>query len=199
MPGDENAVNSCGLMAQTRFPFGRFVLAMLLVSIALWAVMIYGTLAHLRQLAGGIEPFDVRPFGYSVPLARALLDALGDGGRDFYAHVQLRIDLIYPATYALSRGGIIWWLTEPGRLRDAAIPLPTRIALLVLPAAAAVFDYGENIQIGRMLSAGPNVDAAVIETASRLTTVKSLCSAASEVAVLTLAMVVFLRWRRRSR
>jgi len=186
-------------MDQTRFPLGRFVLAILLVSIALWAVMIYGTLPHLRQLAGGIEPFDVRPFGYSVPLARALLDALGESGRDFYARVQLRIDLIYPATYALSRGGIMWWLTEPGRLRDTAIPLPIRIALLVLPLAAAVFDYGENIQIGRMLSAGPNVDAAVIETASRLTIVKSMCGAASEIAVLALAAVVFLRWRRRSR
>jgi len=186
-------------MNLARLQLGRFVLAIMLVSIALWATMIYGTLAHLRQLAGGIDAFDVRPFGYSVPLARALLDALGDSGRDFYAHVQLRLDMVYPATYALSRGCIIWWLTAPGRLSEAAIPTSLRIGLLVLPIATACFDYAENIEIGRMLAAGPNVDAAIIETASRLTIAKSMCGAVTEIGVLALAGAVFLRWRRRTR
>ena len=199
MPGGENAVNTCDVMDQVRLSLGRFVLAILLVSIALWAAMIYGTLAHLRQLAGGIEPFDVRPFGYSVPLARALLEALGEGGRDFYAHVQLRIDMVYPATYALSRGTILWWLTEPGRLREAALPLPARIALLVPTSTTAVFDYAENYEIGRMLAAGPDVDAGIVEMASRLTVAKSMCGAASEMLVIGAAVMLFLRWRRRPR
>src|ERR1700674_2988609 len=96
---------------------GRCVLVILTASIALWAVMVFGTLAHLRQLAGGIDPFDVRPLGYSTAQARALLDALGEAGRDFYANVQLRIDAIYPATYALSRALLLWWVTALGRLR----------------------------------------------------------------------------------
>jgi hypothetical protein len=45
---------------QPRFPSGRPVVAVLLASVALWAVMVFGTLAHLRALAGGLDPFDVR-------------------------------------------------------------------------------------------------------------------------------------------
>jgi hypothetical protein len=88
-----------------QFPSGRWVLAIMLLSIALWAIMVFGTLAHLRRLAGGFDPFDVRPFGYSAGEARLLLDVLGDTGRDFYARVQLRLDVLYPAIYALGELG----------------------------------------------------------------------------------------------
>lgn len=178
---------------------GRWVLAILLVSIALWAVMVFGTLAHLRRLADGLDPFDVRPFGYSVGEARLLLDALGDAGRDFYARVQLRLDALYPATYALSRGLMLWWLTAPGRLRAAPIALPLRIIFVGMPAAAAAFDYAENLQIGRMLAAGSSIDSSVIEAASRMTVFKSVMSSITETCVIVLAIIAGLRWRRRRR
>ncbi len=176
---------------------GRWVLAIMLLSIALWAVMVFGTLAHLRRLAGGLDPFDVRPFGYSVGDARVLLDALGEAGRDFYARVQLRLDAIYPASYALARGMLLWWLTAQGRLRAAPIALPLRVMLLILPAATAAFDYAENIQIGRMLAAGPGVESGVIEAASRMTMFKSLASSVTETCVIVLAVIAGLRWQRR--
>ena len=175
---------------------GRLVLGILTLSIVLWAVMVFGTLAHLRQLTGGLDPFDVRPFGYGVGQARVLLDALGDAGRDFYTRVQLRLDAVYPATYALSRGLLLWWLTERGRLRAEGVVLPLRVMLLILPLAAAGFDYAENVQIGRMLAAGPTIDSAVIEAASRMTLLKSLFSSATETCVVVLAVVAGLRWRR---
>jgi hypothetical protein len=95
-----------------QFLSGRWLIAILLVSIALWAVMVFGKLAHLRRLAGGLDPFDVRPFGDSAGEARLLLDALGEAGREFYARVQLRLDAVYPASYAVSRGLLLWWLTR---------------------------------------------------------------------------------------
>ena len=176
---------------------GRWLLVVMLASTALWAVMVFGTLAHLRRLAGGLDPFDVRPFGYSAGEARLLLDALGAAGRDFYAHVQLRLDAFYPASYALSRGLLLWWLTAPGRLRAAPMALPIRVLLVCLPAAAAAFDYAENIQIGRMLAAGPSIDSRVIEAASRMMLFKSLASSVTETCVIALAVVAGLRWRRR--
>jgi hypothetical protein len=175
---------------------GRWVLVILTASIALWAVMIFGTLAHLRQLAGGIDPFDVRPFGYSTAQARALLDALGDAGRDFYANVQLRIDMIYPATYALSRALVLWWVTAPGRLRAAPIPMILRVLLLCPALAAAGFGYAENVLIGRMLAVGPTIDSAVIESASQMTLAKSLLSSLNETLVIVLAVLAAVRWRR---
>jgi hypothetical protein len=180
-----------------QFPSGRWVLAILLVSVALWAVMVFGTLAHLRRLAGGLDPFDVRPLGYGTGEARLLLDALGDAGRGFYARVQLRLDAVYPASYALSRGLLLWWLTARGRLRAAPIALQLRIILAGIPAAAAAFDYGENIQIARMLAAGSNIESTVIEAASRMTVLKSLFSSVSETCAIVLAVIAGVRWQRR--
>jgi hypothetical protein len=180
-----------------QFLSGRWLIAILLVSIALWAVMVFGKLAHLRRLAGGLDPFDVRPFGYSAGEARLLLDALGEAGREFYARVQLRLDAVYPASYALSRGLLLWWLTAEGRLRAAPIALPLRVLLLCLPAVAAGFDYAENIQIGRMLAAGASIETGVIETASRMTLLKSLVSSVTETCVIVLAIIAGLRWQRR--
>lgn len=175
---------------------GRWVLAILTASIALWAAMVFGTLAHLRQMAGGIDPFDVRPLGYGTAQARALLDALGEPGREFYANVQLRIDAIYPATYALSRALLLWWVTAPGRLRVAPIPTTLRLLLLCPSFAAAGFDYAENALIARMLAVGPTIDSAVIESASQMTLVKSLISSLNEMLVIVLALLAALRWRR---
>ena len=66
-----------------------------------------------------------------------------------------------------------------------------------MPAAAAAFDYAENIQIARMLAAGSGVETAVIEAASRMTVLKLLFSSASETCVIVLAVIAGLRWRRR--
>lgn len=184
-------------MDRQKFLSGRWVLFVMLASVVLWAIMVFGTLAHVRQLAGGIDPFDVRPFGYSTGQARALLDALGEAGRDFYANVQLRIDLVYPATYALSRGLLLWWVTVPGRLWAAPLPVSLRIFLLFPSLASAGFDYAENVQIARMLAVGPTIDSAVIETASRMTMIKSIATSLNEALVIGLAVVAAMRWRSR--
>jgi hypothetical protein len=51
------------------------VAAVLVASGLLWAVMFFGSLAHLTRLAGGLTPFDIRPWGYSYADARAFLAA----------------------------------------------------------------------------------------------------------------------------
>ena len=181
----------------TRFPSGRLVVGVLAVSIALWAVMTFGTLAHLAGLAGGAEPFDLRPLGYSVGEARSLLALLGESGRAYYAEVQLMLDTVYPATYALSRALAIWWLAMPGRLRDRPLPAPLRWLLLVPPIAAALFDYWENALIARMLTAGPSVPADLVGMASMATQLKSVAGAVSELTMIAFAAIGFSRWRRR--
>jgi hypothetical protein len=180
-----------------RFPSGRLVLGLLAVSIVLWAAMVFGTLAHLSAAAEGAQPFDLRPGGYSVGEARALLTMLGDAGRAYYADVQLALDTIYPATYAVSRALAIWWLTMPGRLRAAPLAPVIRWILLVPPVAAAGFDYWENSLIGKMLIAGPAVSDAAVRVASMSTQLKSVAGALSELTMLIFGVVVFVRWRRR--
>jgi len=180
-----------------RFPSGRLVLGLLAASIVLWAVMVFGTLAHLSAAAEGAQPFDLRPRGYSVGEARALLTMLGEAGRAYYADVQLALDTIYPASYALSRALAIWWLAMPGRLSAAPIAPALRWILIAPPFAAAAFDYWENSLIRKMLAAGPTVSDDLVRMASMATQLKSIAGALSELTMLAFAVAVFVRWRRR--
>jgi len=181
-----------------QFPRTAHVVVALIVSFALWGVMVFYTLAYLQRIAGGLAPFDLRPLGYTVAEARALLAALSDIGRAYYADVQLQLDTAYPALYALSRGLLLLWLTAPGRTAERPIPLPARAALLVLPVLTAWFDYFENDGIAAMLAAGPQAAADLIEKASFWTQAKSLAGLITEVSYVALAALAFVRWRRRS-
>jgi hypothetical protein len=172
--------------------FGHLVLAALAVNVALFALMVFGTLAHLAEMADGTEPFDLRPLGYDLGDARALLRLLGEEGRAYYASAQLALDSIYPATYALSRALVLWWLTMPGRV---AMPGGWRIAMLVLPLSAAAFDYFENARIAAMLVRGADVDPALVASASLATQAKSLLTVLTDTLVVVL--IVRALWRRR--
>src|SRR5204863_8719731 len=110
-----------------QFPRTAHVVVALIVSFALWGVMVFWTLACLRRAAGGLEPFDLRPFGYTPEEARKLLYALSSIGRAYYADVQLQLDTIYPALYALSRGLLLLWVTAPGRTAAQPLPLLARL------------------------------------------------------------------------
>jgi hypothetical protein len=171
----------------------------LIVSFILWGVMVFGTLAYLRRVAGGLEPFDLRPFGYTPEEARALLHALSDIGRAYYADVQLQLDTAYPALYALSRALLLFWVTAPGRTAERPLPLPARLALLALPLATAWFDFFENEGIAAMLAAGPQASDELIERTSFWTRAKSLVGLATELLCVILAAIAFVRWRHRRR
>jgi hypothetical protein len=175
--------------------FGWLVVAALAVNLALYALMLFGTLAHLSGMAEGAEPFDLRPLGYTVGDARALLALLGEEGRAYYASAQLALDSIYPATYALSRALLLWWLTMPGRLASPMVR-GWRIAMLALPLFAAAFDYFENARIAAMLVRGAEVDPALVASASLATQAKSLLSLLTEALVVVLGVRALLHWRR---
>jgi len=180
-----------------QFPRTAHVVVALLVSFALWGVMMFWTFAYLRRTAGGLEPFDLRPFGYTPEEARALLYALSDVGRTYYANVQLQLDTAFPALYALSRGLLLLWVTAPSRTATRPLPLLARLALLILPLVTAWFDYFENEGITAMLAAGPQAGDELIERTSFWTRAKSLAALATELVCVMLAAIAFVRWRHR--
>ena len=101
-------------------------------------------LTHLSRLSGGMTPFDIRPWGYSYAEARAFLEAIGAEGRAYYASPELILDAFYPPLYAVSRGLALWWLTMPGRIRKAPVPLKVRRTLIAVPILMASLDVVEN-------------------------------------------------------
>ena len=144
-----------GLMPK-QFPLGFLVAVLLTASGLLWAVMFFGPLAHLSRLSGGMTPFDIRPWGYSYAEARAFLEAIGAEGRAYYASPELILDAFYPPLYAVSRGLALWWLTMPGRIGKAPVPLKVRWALIAVPILMATLDVVENACVAVMLWTWPD-------------------------------------------
>jgi hypothetical protein len=176
-----------------QFPSGFLVAVLLTASGLLRAVMFFGPLAHLSRLAGGMTPFDVRPAGYSYPEARAFLEAMGAQGRAYYANPELIFDTFYPPLYAVSRGLALWWLTMPGRVRKAPVPLKVRCALIAVPIIMAILDNVENGCIAAMLWTWPDLSRDVVEVSSLATQVKIIAGVLTETLMAGLALAWLVR------
>jgi hypothetical protein len=180
-----------------RFPSGRLVVVLLVLSVALWTVLSFVTVPHLQRSAGGLPPFDVRLRGYGYEEARALLLALGEEGRAYYLSPELVLDTIFPPLYAALGALALWWLTMPGRVRDGATPPGWRWALVALPLAELVFDGVENFCIAKMIWTWPNLSGGLVSIASLATQLKFVAAALTPISVVVLAAAT--AWRAISR
>ena len=125
---------------------------------------------YLSREAGGRMMFDAHPFGYSQAWARAFLADLTPKGRDFYLHVQHKLDTPFPALFALVIAIGLWWLyAEKSR--------SVRAALVLIPIAGAVADYLENARVAALLRASRPTPE-MITAASQATMLKFIFIAA---------------------
>ncbi|MGB5067222.1 MAG: hypothetical protein WBO29_07580, partial [Albidovulum sp.] len=128
---------------------------------AVYLVMVVWALPKIKTLAGGLDPFDMRPLGYSGDEARAFLSGLEAAGYDFYLNVQQELDTIFPGLLAIV---LVWSF---GHLATGA----ARWLLMLVSVLAAGFDYLENVAVRAMLLAGPaSVTDSMVASASRWTT-----------------------------
>jgi hypothetical protein len=178
---------------------GFLVAVLLTASGLLWAVMFFGPLAHLSRQSGGMTPFDIRPWGYSYAEARAFLEAIGAQGRAYYASPELILDAFSPPLYAVSRGLALWWLTTPGRIGKAPVPLKVRWALIAVPILMATLDVVENALVAVMLWTWPDLSNAVVGVSSFATQVKIIAGALTEMLMAGLAIVWLVRLLARRR
>lgn len=182
----------------TRYLSGWLVIALLVAAAILWAVLIFITVPHLQVLAGGADPFDVRWMGYSYEDAKKYLVALGPEGRAYYLNPELVLDTFFPPLYAASSALALWWLTMPGRVIDGAMPVGWRWALVALPAAELIFDWGENTGIAAMVWTWPDLSPVLVRAASLATQLKLVAVMLTEISLIALAVRAALRrWRRR--
>ena len=172
---------------------GWLTIAVLAVSFSIFFFIIFVTFSRLREYAGGLDPFDGRAFGYSFADAQALLAALGEEGRSYYANVQLRIDALYPASYGLSRALALSWLAGRGRASSAGLAGPLLLALILLPVMVMIFDWSENAAIASMLASWQDLKPGQVELASLLSMVKSFCGMITETVMLALFASYLIR------
>jgi hypothetical protein len=105
-----------------------------------------------------------------------------------------RSDTFYPPLYAVSRGLALWWLTMPGRVREAPLPLKVRYVLIAVPILMASLDLFENGCIARMLWTWPDLSNALVEVSSRLTQLKIVAGVLTEVLMGVLGAIWLARW-----
>lgn len=156
--------------------------------VGVYGAMLFWTLPQLQALSGGLLPFDLRPGGYDLAEAQALMSALGAEGRGYYLGVQQTLDSAYPALYA-----VVMVLAF-----RALAPLWWGRALGLLAVAGAGFDYLENARVAVMLRLSPEgVTEAMVAAASQATMLKSVTVAAALVALsVLLARAGGRRWWR---
>jgi len=181
----------------TRSPSGWLVIALLIAAVIFWAVLFFITAPHLQFLAGGADPFDARWMGYSYDDAKKYLVALGPEGRAYYLNPELVLDTFFPPLYAASSALALWWLTMPGRVIESAVPIGWRAALVALPVAELIFDWGENTGIAVMIWTWSDPSPVLVRASSFATQLKLAAAALTEISLVVLALTALLRWRKR--
>ncbi|GMQ46670.1 hypothetical protein [Vibrio sp. 10N] len=173
-----------------KLPSGRQVIALMIVTNVIYALMLGYTIPTLMEYASGLPIFDMSPMGYSYDQAMTLLDALGGEGRAFYL-TQLALDMIYPALFALTYYLLFVWL-----LSKCGITNGVWQWLAVLPVLSALCDYLENISIWLMLSNYEDVTPLMVEMASLFTVAKSMLGMLYWMFLLAFVVVAIVCWFR---
>ncbi|MCP4207385.1 MAG: hypothetical protein GY767_10105 [Shimia sp.] len=152
---------------------------------SIYLVMVFWTMPTISLAAGGLAPFDMRPFGYSPQEARGFLSALSAEGRDFYITVQQRLDLVYPALL-----GIMLIVGFQSLFPRRLSMVFSFVALIMVSA-----DYLENYMVATMLHIGADgVEDSLVTIASFWTRCKSV---AATVAFVGLVVGAVMQMRRR--
>lgn len=165
---------------------GRAAILYGLAAMIIYLLMVLGTLKHLSDLTL-MQPFDLRPAGYSPADAAGLLDALGEAGRQYYLTWQIPLDTLYPALMALTLMSTLRWCAK-----KFGPTLMTRVGG-PLAIMAAAFDYLENLGIVFMLLAGLGSHPALIRAASLATILKSTFTTVALLAVLASLVTILFR------
>jgi hypothetical protein len=182
------------LIAQLqRHASGRRVLVLFCITLVLYLAILFYSIPAVTAQAPGMRLFDMSPYGYSPAYAKELLSAIGPAGRDAYLRLQLPIDLVYPGFFAITYTMMLVWL-----FKKSCRPASKVFFLALVPAAAGLFDYLENIGILAMLGSFPAVSPGAVYATSACSVVKSTLTVAFYVLLLGGFVPLFVKARRRS-
>lgn len=166
---------------------GKALFALMTASLSLYLMIIFYSIPLVVSASAGTRIFDVLPTGYTQADALQILTSIGEAGRSTYLYLQLPLDAIYPALFAISHSCLFIWLA---RKRYALSSNWLYVAYL--PFMAATFDYAENIGIWTMLTQYPNVMQNTVDLACLFTQIKSLVTTVFFTACLIVLVQVLI-------
>jgi hypothetical protein len=137
----------------------------------------------------GTQAFDLKTFGYSVQEAKTMIQNLDQATVNLYLFPQLFLfDVLYPILLATFLSLLMIRLAGLAKIS----PGHFLQQWYVLPFAAMMVDYLENILIARMITTGANVSSGLVKVASLCTQLKGALTMISWVVILVL-FVVWIR------
>lgn len=125
----------------------------------------------------GTKAFDLQPFGYSVSVAKSIVNNLNDYTTQIYLFPQLTfLDVLYPFLLALFLSSLLWRLVHRNT--------PLGKGLLIIPFLAMTFDYLENVCVILMISKSVTISKSIVLISSLFTVLKSVLTSISWLAIL---------------
>ena len=168
---------------------GRTVLILFILTNLVYGTILGYSIPLVLSFAPQAILFDMSPGGYSYADALKLLQSLGPEGRDAYLTVQLPIDLVYPAMFAISYALLITWILKQ------YLPSQSRLFLVAfIPILAGFFDYLENAGIAAMLTTFPEIPETLVTSASSFTIAKSVLTTLFFVTLITALLFLATRY-----
>lgn len=149
-------------------------------------VLVFGTiivtLTKLTALTGGTGILDFDQ-GYSVERVRGVFDSYGAEGFALYGRIQL-LDLFNPAIYSLIFASLIHLLWKDRGYRW----------VVVLPLAAGLLDYCENLTLYLLSSSYPEISFQLVTISSALSLIKNVVLSGA-IAALLIGLFLWVRER----
>jgi hypothetical protein len=172
----------------------------LVVAAFLWIRL--DAVVRLRELATEKAWFQANPpvldaqrNGYAFDTVRDHLRALGEKGRDFYAHDFMPIyDLALSVLLLAFMILFILYATQSDRYHALGLPSWVRKLLLVAPVLQFCFDVGENYLLRSLIEDFPRLDAEIVQRASLMTRLKWLALYVNWLIVAGLGGYTLYQW-----
>lgn len=137
----------------------------------------------------GTSAFDLQPLGYSLSLAESIVSSLDDDSRALYLFPQLTVlDLLYPFLLATFLGSLLFRLRKLTETKSRIAS-----AFLVIPFAAMICDYSENMFVILMITESIELSEFIVFLSSTCTLLKGLLTSLAWMGILFYSVKWFAR------
>lgn len=124
--------------------------------------------AEFNERFGDMTPLDLQEH-YTPQSVSAFMEKLGDTGRMFYTRLLIMLDFAFPLAYSLFWAAAIVFFWSRFLPRDSRI-----MYICLLPLAAGLADWLENLLILSMLFSYPKIVNMVAMLADSMTNLKNI-------------------------
>lgn len=147
---------------------GELVILLFAVTSIVYTIMLTITIPQVMSYSGGMKLLDMIPAGYDAAYVDALLNAIGEKGRDAYLFNQIPVDMVYPLFFGVSYCLIFAYILKKLEKVDSKL-----FYICFLPLLAGLFDYCENIGIITLLKSYPDNSKLLAQTTNVFSVLKS--------------------------